>query len=57
MRIFPVIIEGDESLKYVFPAKQKDAQVAISLAKEDSRINRLIIFGSSVTMDCGMSSQ
>ena len=56
MRIFPVIIDGDESLKYVFPAKQKDAQVAISLAKADNRINRLIIFGSSVTMDCGMTS-
>ncbi len=56
MRTFQQVITGDETLKYVFPSKQRDAQTAISLAKEDPRIERLIIFGSAVTSRCGMTS-
>lgn len=54
--IFPVIIQGDDNLKYIFPTKQRDALKAISIAKLDGRIKRLIIFGSSVTMRCGTNS-
>ena len=54
--IFPVVIQGDPSLQYVFPAKQKAVQTAIDLAKADRRIRRLILFGSALTLNCGMNS-
>ena len=54
--VFPLVTEGDETLKYVFPTKQRAAQTAIDLAKADGRIDRLVIFGSAVTMQCGMKS-
>ena len=54
--VFPLIVQGDENLKYVFPSKQSDVLKAISLAKLDERINRLIVFGSAVTMRCGINS-
>lgn len=53
---FPMITHGDTALRHVFPAKQKAAQAAIELARSDNRIDRLILFGSAVTMDCGMTS-
>lgn len=56
MRIFPKVTDGDEVLKYVFPTKQRDVQKAISIAREDERIRRLIVFGSAVTVKCGMTS-
>lgn len=56
MCVFPVVTAGDEALKYVFPSKQKAAQQAITLAKQDERIRRLVIFGSAVTMRCGTAS-
>ncbi len=55
-RVFPVVTSGDDTIKYVFPTKQRAAQKAIDLAKEDERIKRLIVFGSAVTMRCGMIS-
>ena len=51
-----MVIDGDSNLQYVFPSKQKAAQTAIDLAKADSRIERLILFGSTVTMNCGVTS-
>ena len=54
--VFPLVTEGDETLKYVFPTKQRAAQTAINLAQADGRIDRLVIFGSAVTMQCGMKS-
>lgn len=56
MHIFPMTINGDDMLKFVFPTKQRDVQKAIELAKEDERICRLIVFGSAVTVNCGMTS-
>lgn len=53
MYIFPKRCEGAEELKYIFPSKQKAVQKAIELAAADSRIKRLIIFGSAATMNCG----
>ena len=56
MSIFPITVSGEDVLKYVFPTKQKDVQKAISIAKADERIRRLIVFGSAVTVNCGMTS-
>lgn len=56
MCVFPVVTSGDEALKYIFPSKQRAAQQAIALAKQDGRIRRLIAFGSAVTMRCGTGS-
>ena len=56
MYIFPVKCEGSEELKYIFPSKQRAAQKAIELAKADSRVIRLIVFGSAVTLNCGIGS-
>lgn len=56
MRVFPVVTAGDAALQYVFPTKQRDVQEAICLAKADDRIARLILFGSSVTLRCGINS-
>lgn len=56
MWIFPVVTKGSETLKYVFPSKQKDVQKAIEIASADERIERLILFGSAVTKDCGTES-
>lgn len=56
MYVFPIRCEGEPVLKHIFPSKQRAAQKAIELAKKDSRINRLIIFGSAVTINCGAGS-
>ena len=53
---FPMVTKGDSTLQHVFPMKQRAAQAAIDLAKSDARIERLILFGSAVTMNCGTSS-
>lgn len=56
MYIFPVRCEGEKELKYIFPSKQRAVQKAIELARSDSRILRMIVFGSAVTMRCGDTS-
>ena len=56
MCVFPMVTAGDETLKFVFPSKQKAAQQAIALARQDDRIRRLVVFGSAVTMRCGTGS-
>ena len=56
MLIFPVVARGSETLKYVFPSKQRDVQKAIEIASADERIDRLILFGSAVTRNCGTTS-
>ena len=53
---FMPIIPGDDVLRNVFPTKQRAAQKAIDLARSNSKINRLILFGSAVTPFCGMTS-
>lgn len=37
---------------YIHPLKQEDIQVLVNQAKEDSNIVRLIVFGSSVSIEC-----
>ncbi len=56
MFIFPKRFDGSDKLKYIFPSKQRAVQKAIELSEADSRIKRLIIFGSAVTMNCGVES-
>ena len=56
MRIFPKVVDGCDSLKYVFPTKQKDARTAVDIAGRNSRIARLIVFGSAVTDRLGQTS-
>lgn len=56
MSIFPLVTNGSESLKFIFPTKQKAAQQAITLAAADERIKKLLVFGSAVTPRCGMKS-
>lgn len=52
-------IIDDQSLKIItqiFPTKQNDVLMIRELAKKDFRIKRIIVFGSAVTMKCGMGS-
>lgn len=57
MYIFPIRVKnGDDILKYIFPSKQKAVQKVIELAKMDSRIKRVFVFGSAITMKCNMKS-
>ncbi len=56
MYTFPVRFNGSEKLKYIFPSKQKDVQKAIEIAEKNEKIRRMIIFGSAVTMNCGIGS-
>lgn len=57
MCIFPVRVKnGIEELKYIFPNKQKDVQKAFEIAKKQEKIERLILFGSSLTYSCGIGS-
>lgn len=56
MCMFPTVTNGDDTLKYIFPTKQRAVQTAIDIARADERINRLVIYGSAVTMQCGMNS-
>ena len=56
MYIFPLKCEGAEVLRHIFPSKQRAVQKTIDIAKSDERINRVIVFGSAVTMQCGADS-
>ena len=56
MYIFPLKYEGAEVLRHIFPSKQRAVQKTIDIAKSDERINRVIVFGSAVTMQCGADS-
>lgn len=54
--MFPLVVSGNESLRHIFPSKQEDTQTAIALAQTEEKIQRLIVFGSAVTMQCGTAS-
>ncbi|MCU6720732.1 nucleotidyltransferase domain-containing protein [Porcipelethomonas ammoniilytica] len=56
MRIFPRRCEGADTLKYIFPSMQKEVQKVIDVIKSIDCIQRIIIFGSAVTLNCGMRS-
>lgn len=53
---FPIRFKGDDILRYVFPSKQKAVQKTLDLAKKDNRINKIILFGSAITLRCGDTS-
>ncbi|MCR5042392.1 MAG: nucleotidyltransferase domain-containing protein [Clostridia bacterium] len=54
--MFPLIVNGEDVLRRVFPSKQAAAKAAIDLARRDERISCLWLFGSALTTDCGMTS-
>jgi len=54
--VFPVKYDGDECLKYIFPSMQKEVQRVIDKAKDNEQIKRIVVFGSSVTWNCGLGS-
>lgn len=56
MYIFPKRCDGADELKYIFPLMQKEVQKVIDTAKDLPEIRRIIIFGSAVTMNCGIGS-
>lgn len=43
-------------VKYIYPLKQRDIINIHEAVKDDTRINNIILFGSSVTMRCTKSS-
>ena len=54
--VFPKRCEGADELKYIFPLMQKEVQKVIDEAKKLPEIRRIIVFGSAVTMNCGIGS-
>ncbi|MBO4366345.1 MAG: hypothetical protein J5843_01675 [Clostridia bacterium] len=56
MYVFPKRFAGDDCLKYVFPSMQKQVQKVIDNAKSDSRVGRVRVFGSALTLNCGIGS-
>ena len=54
--VFPKVFEGDDVLVHIFPTKQRDVQKAIELARQDPRIDRIVVFGSAVSLKCGDTS-
>ncbi len=56
MYVFPVRYGHDETIKFIFPSKQKDVQKAIDTIRSFPDVERLIVFGSAITLDCGMDS-
>ncbi len=56
MYTFPKRCKGADELKYIFPLMQKEVQKVIEAAKNLPKIHRIIIFGSAVTMNCGIGS-
>ena len=45
-----------DSVKYVFPTMQEEVNKMIIAAEKISEIKRVIIFGSAVTLNCGINS-
>lgn len=56
MQVFPKRYDGADTLQYIFPSMQKEVQKVLDTAKTIECIQRIIIFGSAVTLNCGMSS-
>ncbi len=53
---FPLVPGASVVVEHIFPTQQLAAQAAIHLAEKDIRIKRLIVFGSALTMNCGIDS-
>ena len=56
MYVFPKRCDGADTLKYIFPSMQKEVQKVIEATKNIDCIRRITIFGSAVTMNCGIGS-
>ena len=53
---FPVKIDGCKELKRIFPTMQAPVQKIVDIAKTLPEIKRIIIFGSAITLNCGIGS-
>lgn len=56
MCVFPKRCEGADVLKHIFPTMQNEVQKVIDTARTVPEIQRIIVFGSAVTMNCGIGS-
>ncbi len=54
--VFPIRVQGSDNLKYIFPNMQKSAQAVIDLASEVPSIEKVLVFGSAITWNCGVFS-
>ena len=54
--IFPKKYEGAEVLRHIFPVMQREVQKVIDTSAQIDGIKRVIVFGSAVTLNCGIGS-
>lgn len=54
--IFPKKFEGDDVLKHIFPLMQGQVQRVIDISSGLPAIERVVVFGSAVTLRCGAGS-
>lgn len=59
---FPIAFELKDTFKYpdilvhIFPTMQKDVRAILDYLSTDERIVKCIVFGSSLTLNCGVFS-
>lgn len=54
---FPVVVRTDcKNIRRIYPLKQKEVAAIYELVKNHEEVNRVIIFGSSVTGLCHVGS-
>ena len=53
---FRRVVDGPEILTSIFPTKQRFVNDVISLAATIPEIEKIAVFGSAVTLDCGTTS-
>lgn len=53
---FRKVAEGPSVLTQIFPTKQKDVSRAVMIADEESSVEKMVVFGSAVTLRCGPES-
>lgn len=54
---FPIIVSDNQiDMSRIYPTKQRNIKNVLSALRTDDRINRLTLFGSSITMACNKDS-
>lgn len=54
--VFPKKYEGADVLKHIFPLMQREVQKVIDTSSQIPEIKRVIVFGSALTLNCGIKS-
>lgn len=54
--VFPKKCEGAEVLRHIFPIMQREVQKIIDTSSQIGEIKRVIVFGSAVSLNCGIGS-